>query len=191
MPAKPFRRSASGSRKVRLRWPVIRWGLIAYEVARQAVATGQQVNWLGIVDTVAPPLRETLTLRWQRRRLRQQPARERWAKYAEVALQVLRAGPSSLWRSRDDFDYGGAVNLVFRYQQAGHEVPLHLFVSEVSADYAEAKLLGWDEFHKGTLTVDRFAEDHLALLDQPAVEQLARRMLKSIRHARTTFDVRY
>ncbi|BBY06261.1 non-ribosomal peptide synthetase [Mycobacterium noviomagense] len=166
-------------------------GLIAYEVARQAVATGQQVNWLGIVDTVAPPLRETLTLRWQRRRLRQQPARERWAKYAEVALQVLRAGPSSLWRSRDDFDYGGAVNLVFRYQQAGHEVPLHLFVSEVSADYAEAKLLGWDEFHKGTLTVDRFAEDHLALLDQPAVEQLARRMLKSIRHARTTFDVRY
>jgi amino acid adenylation domain-containing protein len=167
-------------------------GLIAYEVARQAVDAGQQVVWLAVVDTVAPPLRETLTLRWQRRRLRQQPARERWAKYAQVVLQVLRAGPTALWRSRDDFDYGGAVELVYRYQQPGHEVPMHLFISEVSADYAEADLLGWDEFHKGILMVDRFAADHLALLDQPTVEQLARMMLKSLRQARTApFDLRH
>ncbi|HZU46627.1 MAG TPA: AMP-binding protein, partial [Mycobacterium sp.] len=167
-------------------------GLIAYEVARQAVDAGQQVVWLAVVDTVAPPLRETLTLRWQHRRLRQQPARERWAKYAAVAIQVLRAGPSSLWRSRDDFDYGGAVELVSRYQQSGHKVPMHLFVSEVSADYAEADLLGWDEYHNGTLTVDRFAADHLALLDQPAVGELARKTLELLRQARTApFDVRH
>ena len=76
-------------------------GLVAYEVARQAVDAGQQVDWLGILDTLAPSmaqlLRAQLTLRWRLRRLRRRPARERWAKYAEVALRVLRRGPGALW----------------------------------------------------------------------------------------------
>ena len=75
-------------------------GLLAYEVARQAVDTGQQVDWLGILDTAAPSmaqlLRKELTLRSRLRRLRQRPARERWAKYAKVALRLLRSGPGAL-----------------------------------------------------------------------------------------------
>ena len=164
-------------------------GLVAYEVARQAVDAGQRVDWLSILDAVAPSmeqlLRAQLTLRWRFRRLRQQPARERWAKYVEVALRVLRSGPGALW-SRNDFDYRGATEIACRYQQTGHEVPMHLFVSEASAADVEADLLGWDEFHKGTLTVHRLAGDHVTLLDVPDVDQLARMMLESLRKARVS-----
>jgi thioesterase domain-containing protein len=100
-------------------------GLLAYEVARQVVAAGQQVDWLGILDAPAPSMEQQLraqltqlTLRWRLRRLRQQPARERWAKYAKVALRVLRSGPGALW-PQHDFDYAGATEIACRY----HGVP--------------------------------------------------------------------
>jgi amino acid adenylation domain-containing protein len=164
-------------------------GLVAYEVARQAVDAGQQVDWLGILDTEAPSmaqlLREQLTLRWRLRRIRQQPARERWAGYGGVAFRVLRSGPGGLW-PHGDFDCRGAAEIACRYQQPGHEVPLHLFVTEGTAADAQADLLGWDEFHKGTLTVDRLAADHVTLLDLPEVEQLARMVLKSLRETQAT-----
>jgi amino acid adenylation domain-containing protein len=164
-------------------------GLLAYEIARQAVDTGQQVDWLCILDTEAPSmeqlLRAQLTLRWQLRRLRQQPARERWAKYAEVALRVLRGGPGALW-PKHEFDYRGATEIACRYQQPGHEVPMHLFVTEASAAGMEADLLGWDDFHDGTLTVHRLAGNHAALIDLPGAKQVARMMLESLGKARAS-----
>jgi amino acid adenylation domain-containing protein len=165
-------------------------GLLAYEIARQAIDAGQQIDWLGVVDAPAPAmaqlLRARLTLRWQLHRLRQRPARERWAKYVEVALRVLRN--SSPW-PQQGFDYRGAVAIACRYQQPGHEMPIHLFVTEGSAADTEADLLGWDVFHKGTLTVDRLAGDHVTLLDLPEVGQLARMMLESLRRARPSTRV--
>jgi amino acid adenylation domain-containing protein len=173
-------------------------GLVVYEVARQAVDAGQQVDWLGILDAPAPSmaqllrkqltLRKQLRLRSRLRRLRQRPARERWAKYAEVALRLLRSGPDALW-PQDDFDNRGASEIAYRYQQSGHEVPVHLFVSDGSAAEMEEDLLGWNVFHKGTLTVDRLAGDHFTLLDLPEVEQLARMMLESLRKARPSTGV--
>jgi amino acid adenylation domain-containing protein len=166
-------------------------GLVAYEVARQAVDAGQQVDWLGIVDAEAPSmaqlLRAQLTLRWRLRRLRRQPAGERWAKYADVALRVLRSG--ALWPPQHDFDYRGAIQIACRYQQPGHEVPMHLFVSEGTAADAEADLLGWDEVHKGTLTVHRLAGNHNTALDLPEVKQLAGIMFESLRKARASTRV--
>jgi amino acid adenylation domain-containing protein len=162
-------------------------GLLAYEVARQAVDTGQQVCWLGVLDMLAPSMKEQLraevTLRWRFRRLRRQPALVQWAKYREVALRALRNG--ARW-PHHDFDDRGAREMVFRYQQPGHEVPMHLFTSEVTATDAKADLLGWDKFHKGTLTAHRIAGDHVAVLDPPAVEWLARMMLESLRKARAS-----
>jgi thioesterase domain-containing protein len=65
-------------------------------------------------------------------------------------------------------------------------VPVHLFVSDGSAADMEEDLLGWNVFHKGTLTVDRLASDHFTLLDLPEVEQLARMMLESLRKAQVS-----
>jgi amino acid adenylation domain-containing protein len=164
-------------------------GLVAYEIARQAVDAGQQVNWLGILDTEAPSMaqlmQERLTLRWRLRRIRQQPARERWAKYGEVALRVLRGGPGGLW-PRGDNDFLGAAEIACRYQQPGHEVPMHLFVIEGTAADAQADGLGWDGFHKGTLTMHSLAGNHYTMLDQPQVAQVMRVVLKSLREAQAT-----
>ncbi len=161
-------------------------GLLAYEVARQAVDAGQQVGWLGILDTEAPSLeqlvRAQVTLRWRFRRLRRLPVRQRWAKYAEVALRVLRSGRSAL-QPQTDFDHRGAAEIACRYQQPGHQVPMHLFVSEGFTAHLEADLLGWEEFHNGTLSVHRLAADHVTLLYLPEVKQLAQLMLESLREA--------
>jgi hypothetical protein len=117
-----------------------------------------------------------------------QPARERWANYAEVAPRLLRGGPGAL-SPQDGFDYRGATEIACRYQLPGHEVPLHHFVSEGTAAVAEADLLGWNEFHKGALTVHRVGGDHVATLELPVVEQLARMMLESLRKARVSTRV--
>ncbi|MGC2652821.1 MAG: amino acid adenylation domain-containing protein [Mycobacterium sp.] len=168
-------------------------GLVAYEVARQAVDGGRQVDWLGILDALAPSLTERrraqlsqLTLRGRHGRLRQLPARERWAKYADVAIRVLRSGPGALRPppSLNDFDLRGALEVACLYRQPGHEVPIHLFVSEDSAADVQADLLGWEEFHKGALTVERLAGDHATVLELPKVEQLARLTLGSLDRAR-------
>jgi thioesterase domain-containing protein/acyl carrier protein len=160
-------------------------GLLAYEVARQAVDTGQQVDWLSILDAPAPSMaqlmRAQLTLRWRIRRLHKRPARERWVKYLEVALRLLRSG--ELWPPQE-FDYRGANEIACRYRQPGHKVPMHLFVTEGSAVDAEADLLGWDEFHDGPLTVHRLAADHATMLELPVVDEVARITLKSLRIAR-------
>jgi thioesterase domain-containing protein len=132
--------------------------------------------------------RAQLTLRRRLRRGRRLPARERWAKYGEAALRVLRSGALSP-ENKDNFDYRGATEIECRYQTPGHEVPMHLFVSESSAAEAETDLLGWDEFHKGTLTVDRLAGDHKTMLELPVVEQLAQTMVESLRKARASTRV--
>ncbi|WP_428340890.1 non-ribosomal peptide synthetase [Mycobacterium sp.] len=156
-------------------------GLVAYEVARQALDAGQHIDWLGIVDAVAPPLHEwkraELTLRWRLRALRRRSARERWAKCAEVMLRMLQR--PSAWRQRE-FDNRGAADIACRYQRPAHRAPMHLFVSEASVASAGQDLLGWSGFHKGPLLGHRFAGDHFSLLQLPQAELLATIMLESL-----------
>ena len=157
-------------------------GLVAYEVARQAVDAGQQVEWLGILDELAPSMTQLQRmLRWRLRRIRRLPARERWA----IALCALRGGARSP-KNKHLFDFRGAVEVECRYQAPGHEVPMHLFVTERSAADAETDLLGWNEFHNGTLTLNRLAGGHFTMFALPVVEQLAQTMLESLHKARAS-----
>jgi hypothetical protein len=132
-----------------------------------------------------------LTLRGRLSRLRQIPPRHRWVKYAGGALKVLRNGPGALRPAPppNDFDYRGALEVTCRYRQPGHDVPMHLFVSDDNAAEVETDLLGWDKFHQGPLMVDRLAGDHHSLLEPPEVEQLARMMLKSLHKPRASATV--
>jgi amino acid adenylation domain-containing protein len=156
-------------------------GLIAYEVARQARDVGQQIEWLGVIDAVAPTMHELerarQRLRWRLRSIRRQPARQRWAKYAEVAIRVLRS--CTPWPVRE-FDYRGVTEIACRYRQPGHQVAMNLFVSEGSAAIAEEDLLCWAGFHTGPLAGHRLACDHTGLLQLPVAETLARIMRESL-----------
>ena len=157
-------------------------GLLAYEVARQSVAAGQQIEWLCILDTTAPPLKRTqLTMRWRLRSIRHRPARERWAKYATASLRVI--GSRVPLRQRG-FDYRGVTTVGKRYRLPGHRVPMHLFVSEATAAAAGNNLLGWDEFHQGPITGHLVAGDHTSLLRQSEAARLAEIMFESLCAAR-------
>jgi amino acid adenylation domain-containing protein len=162
-------------------------GAVAYEIARQAMDAGRDVEWLGIVDCLAPSMaeieREHQTLRWRLRRISRQPAREQFAKYKEVGLRLIRSG--SLWPHRD-FDYDGATEMACRYQLPGHDASIHVFVSDGTAFDAESDLLGWDEFHKGMVTAHRLEGDHVTILEQPRVAHLAETMIESLRETRAS-----
>jgi hypothetical protein len=89
----------------------------------------------------------------------------------------------ALW-PQYDFDNHGAAEIACRYQQPGHAVPMHLFVSEVTAADAEADLLGLGRMSQGTLIVERLPGDHVTMLELPVVEQLAQTMRESLRKAK-------
>jgi thioesterase domain-containing protein len=153
-------------------------GLVAYEVARQAIDAGQQIEWLGILDTTAPPLeRAQSQMRGRLHSVHQGPLRERWAKYAELALRAVRR---LLPQRQRGFDLRGAAKIGRRYRQPGHRVPMHLYVSDVSAAAAGDDLLGWGEFHRGPVEGLRLAGDHLSLLRLPGAGLLATSMLESL-----------
>jgi amino acid adenylation domain-containing protein len=160
-------------------------GILAYEIARQVIDAGEQVCWLGILDANAPPMAQLSTLRGRLHLLRRRPARERWAKYHEVTIRVLRHGPSGLWQD-GRYDVRNAIAIARRYQASGHDVPMHVFVTQDSAAETDSESLGWGDFHKGVLTVHRLAGNHLTVLVQPQVEQVVRMVLKSLREAQAT-----
>jgi hypothetical protein len=63
------------------------------------------------------------------------------------------------------------------------------FVSKMSAADSAANLLDWDGFHKGTLTAHRLPGDHVTMLRQPGVNELAQIMLESLGKARASTGV--
>jgi amino acid adenylation domain-containing protein len=162
-------------------------GAVAYEIARQAVDAGRTVEWLGIIDCLAPSMahmeREHQTLRWRFSRIRRRPAREQLTKYLEVGRRLLRSG--ALWPHRD-FDYHGAAEIACRYHLPGHDAPMHLFASQGTVFDAETELLGWDDFHKGSVIADQLTGDHVSILEHPLVDQLAQMMIESLHKARTS-----
>ncbi len=160
-------------------------GAVAYDTARQARDAGRHVEWLGIIDCLSPSLahmeKEHHTLRWRFRRIRRMPARQQLAKYGEVARRLLRSG--ALWPERD-FDYENAAEIACRYLLPGHDIPMHLFVSEGTAVDAETDQLGWNEFHKGQLTVRQVGANHVSILELPEAGRLAKMMLESLCEAK-------
>jgi amino acid adenylation domain-containing protein len=162
-------------------------GAVAYEIARQAIDAGRRVEWLGIIDCLAPSMahmeREHQTLRWRFQRIRRRPLREQLTKYLEVGRRLLRSG--ALWPHRD-FDYYGATEIACRYRLPGHDTSVHLFASRGTVFDAETELLGWDDYHKGSVTADQLTGDHVTILERPLVDQLAQMMIESLHKARTS-----
>ena len=159
--------------------------IVAYEIARQILNAGEQVNWLGILDAPHPLLQlQRPQLRgWGWARVRQhfrRADRQRWTKLPEVALQEFAEWIFEKYFLRGAFDVRGAHDVICRYQRSGHDVPMHLFVTETTAVEMGTSPLGWDECHRGALTVHRLAGNHFTVMVPPLVEQLARMVWESL-----------
>ncbi|MEO6859749.1 MAG: amino acid adenylation domain-containing protein [Solirubrobacteraceae bacterium] len=167
-------------------------GLLAYEIANQLRAGGEEVAWLALLDA-APP---AFSRRAMRRRLsvRQRLARQRERGLAgsvrHTRLVVKREMTAALVRlhlrrSRlgDDFDWRGALKLTSRYVCTGNDAPMDLFVTADGVANCQSRSLGWDEIHKGPLRVHDTLGDHLSMVLEPNVTVLSQMLASNLRLA--------
>jgi thioesterase domain-containing protein len=164
-------------------------GLLAYEIAGQMRAAGEEVAWLGVLDTRTPDwLRHELTPRQIVARLRRRGPRWALGKLGEVARHELavrlpgRRGRESA--TSEQFDLIGAAKLAARYACTPHDAPLDLFVSESTAFGAGSYSLGWDQLHRGPLRVHRIGGDHEGMMRAGPVDTVAEIVSTALKEAR-------
>jgi acetoacetyl-CoA synthetase len=166
-------------------------GLIAYEIAGRLQADGEEVAWLGILDTAFGPAlyqrelwphspRGFLTRLLQigplgAARVAKNLAR-RWVRAPLVRLH--RLSPVG-----DDFDYRGAVLLASRYASCGHEVSMDLFTSAEVVDAAGSPTIGWESVHRGPIALHAIPGNHVSILTEPNVRVVAETLSASVRRA--------
>jgi amino acid adenylation domain-containing protein len=164
--------------------------LLAYELAGQLRAAGEEVRWICILDVGTPE--RTGPVVTLGARLRRQRGIG-WAAACRKGLAHLRSGIDGLLvgvrlrRSRrwsDDFDFRAAWMLAARYRCDGHDAPMTVFVTRDSERVYGSDSLGWRDLHQGALTVRRAPGDHLTMLQQPHVGRLAADLSDSLRRAR-------
>jgi amino acid adenylation domain-containing protein len=165
-------------------------GLLAYEIAGQLRASGEDVAWLGLLDTGTPELSRVAEHR--SRSLRQRIARQRGRgalrslrHLGTIATSELRAGlvRVHLRESRlgDDFDERGAHRLSSQYVCAGHDAPMDVFLTSEALSNSRSSSFGWETVHKGSLLVHDVPGGHLTMVMEPDVFVVAQMLSESLR----------
>jgi thioesterase domain-containing protein len=158
-------------------------GLIAYEIAGRLSADGEEVAWLGILDSAVGQGGYELylwphTVRGFMTRLLQigprravRVAMDRiWHAIESPFSRLLRRPPPLV---DYDFDYRGAARLGASYAPRGHSVSMDLFTSDESIHEAGDETLGWRRIHRGPLVVHPFPGKHFALVNGPSLRAVA------------------
>jgi thioesterase domain-containing protein/acyl carrier protein len=150
-------------------------GLIAYEIATLLHKDGQQVAWLGLVNTYAP-VRAT-----RPSRVPVKVARALVRPRASVAAlgQRLGSAPGNRAGSGEGFDGRGAFAVGLGYAPRPNGMALDLFVSERDA-ISHGRSLGWNRSHSGVLRVHIIPGDHLVFFDPRNAPTLARKIRQSL-----------
>jgi amino acid adenylation domain-containing protein len=171
-------------------------GLLAYQIAGELRDAGSRVAWLGILDAVP----QKAVRRYLRSQLRAQRG-ERLARLARLGPQgaVRKIAERTQHRARllaggpgvpgepdplfEGFDWHGALRLASGYACSGHDIPMQLFATETLMTATGSGSLGWDEVHRGRVTVHRVPGEHLTMMMEPHVEAVADRLSRSLHHA--------
>ena len=164
-------------------------GLLAYEIATQMRAAGDEVAWLALLDAASPPAsrramrrRLSISQRWARQRERgpagslrhtaEVIAREVTAALVRVRLRESRLG--------DDFDWRGAMKLASRYRCVGNDTPMELFLTAEGVAESGSPSLGWAAVHKGSLRIHDIPGGHISMVKEPHVSEVADRFAQSL-----------
>jgi thioesterase domain-containing protein/acyl carrier protein len=156
-------------------------GVIAFEVAQQLSATGEQVALLALLDTYAP---QAMTVKqWSiklgelmrnRANLRQiQELAYYWVlhRFKLDGLRELRnVGEAHRWAH-------------WSYRPRPYTHPIEFFMAKDSADRAGAEVLGWARWAKDSVRIHRLPGSHGHLVKPPVVEELAARLQACLDHA--------
>jgi len=155
-------------------------GLLAYEVAGQLRRGGEEVAWLGMMDTMTPEASRRVVADSRRPRAYVQRLT---ARTAEVGLRTalreigirqvqhvkarfeLRLGP-------DEYDVEGATRLTTTYGALPHDAPLDVFCTARGTEEAGGPGLGWDALHRGPVRCHPVPGDHHTHLREPHIDRV-------------------
>jgi len=162
-------------------------GLLAYEIAGQLRSQGEDVAWLGLLDTMTPDAVRRYTERQQRLATRLSNLTKRAAAgglpatLREVTDRRSRRLRASLGLplAPDQYDFAGADKLVAGYYPTGHDAPLDIFATDSYKQASGSSVLGWDALHRGAFNCYPSLGDHSTILhdpDTPMLQTLARRL---------------
>lgn len=162
-------------------------GIVAYEAAQQLIAAGEEVEFLGLFDSVLPELgwarrpRELarllvrppeVSLRFLaqlvERKLRGQPHR----RHAEFVKHDGEAGLASMEDLRQDAYARAAERYVSIARSFPGEVTLITSGRRLDRDPRQSRACGWRRLVE-RLDVHAIDADHLALVELPAVREVA------------------
>jgi thioesterase domain-containing protein/acyl carrier protein len=155
-------------------------GLLAYEVAGQLRRKGEEVAWLGMMDTMTPAASRRVLARSRRP---QAYVHRLTARTHEVGLrtalreirvrqvQHLRAY-LELPLAPDEYDVEGATILTTTYRALAHDVPLDVFSTRTGTHEAGSQELGWENVHRGAVRCHPVPGDHHTHLRQPHIDRV-------------------
>ena len=158
-------------------------GVLAHHLAGRLREAGEQVEFLALMDTMAPDLAlrhsEPYMSGGTRVRRLLLTAPSRWPRMLWGAARRVGGRPPAA--NPDEFDAGGAVALLGRYRTAPCDAPLTVFSSRWQGRWARDAALGWPSVHAGPLAVQVVPGDHRTMLLQPQVNDLAARFAGRLR----------
>jgi amino acid adenylation domain-containing protein len=174
-------------------------GLLAYEIAGQVRASGEDVAWLAVLDTGPPTfsraaVRRSLSLRQRLARQRKRGALGSLRHVVTVALpRELRAGLVRVHlresRRGDAFDWRGAGRLSTRYACLGHDAPMEVFLTSEGVRNSGSKSFGWETVHKGSLLIHEVPGEHITMVKEPDVFVVAEMLSDGLRRAQASLIV--
>ncbi len=147
-------------------------GLVAYELARQLQGQGEQVTFLGLIDTATPeierliqmPLVAKLALFLRHPAWLMVPG---WRRYLtrEVRLSALHlVRPNASVFQQQNGRYQQCVNAAQHYRPGNLDASLTLYSAEAELSGAFDPLLGWGHLTGGQVRVERVRGSHLDLM---------------------------
>jgi amino acid adenylation domain-containing protein len=154
-------------------------GLVAYVAAGKLLAEGEEVAWIGLLDT-CEPYAFAKQQRWRAKfdRHREHFGRDalrklrHTLKYRHLQHPIGRL-PAN-W-----FDEAGAEAAVVRHRVSGHNAPMDLFLSEISSSVF-GPTGGWGQVHQGELVVHHLPGRHTAPLEERHAEAVAKAAMKRL-----------
>jgi thioesterase domain-containing protein/acyl carrier protein len=156
-------------------------GLIAYEIARRLREDGEEVAFLGLLDTMAPDISVSLiedagTLRGRlREKLMTDPRRWPGALLARLRRLLGIGAGSAAAPETAAVDLEGAASAIRAHQMRSCDAPLTVIASHWYQRWAREASLGWRRLHSGQIGVEIVPGDHNSVLQLPHVDELAAR----------------
>lgn len=169
-------------------------GLVAFEMAHQLLQRGEEVGFLGLIDTHGPgypqlrPFLDRLSIHF--RTLRRGPAQGRAQFLRErIRINMIRLRKNRLKKPlKHDIHEGRTLpgslgNLEAIHQRAQRAYAarpypgmMHLFTARQSDLWQPDRFLGWKGYADGGVEVHDVPGDHVSMLVSPNVDRLAEKL---------------